>query len=147
MRANQLVRAGRTGLSLFPSPFDSFLGSFRSFERPAGSATAFRVDFTESDADYRFEAELPGVEEGDINVSLEDGVLTIQAEKRSESSEEENGRRYVERSYGTFRRRFTLPLEVDSESIEAKLAKGVLSVRLPKAPAAQPRKIDILTGD
>ena len=149
MNQTNLTRRGR---HLFGAPFDLLFDNFaRTFDRPPLGRGSFRVDLTETDGDYRFAAELPGVEEQDIDVSLEDGVLTIRAERRGEEPGEQpveaGGRRYVERTFGSFRRRFSLPAEVDADAIEATLRKGVLDVRLPKAQSAQPRKISVVTAD
>ena len=98
---SQLVRRGRSA-----SPFDFLFDNFARTERCVGS---FLVDLAETDTEYRFEAELPGVDEGQVNVTLEDGVLSIQAERSAETGSEESGQKHVERHFGTFVRRFSLP--------------------------------------
>lgn len=104
-----------------------------------------RVDTAETDAAYEVTAELPGVDEKDIKISLEDNVLCIAGEKKAEREEKKKDYVMSERSYGSFKRAFTLPDNVDAEKIAAKFEKGVLKVTLPKtspAPAKQ-RQIPI----
>ena len=96
-----------------------------------------RVDFTENDDAITMSVELPGVEKDDLQIDVTDNMISIRGEKRKE--EEKKGRHYhrVERSYGSFQRSFTLPAEVDKEKTEAKFKDGVLSITLPKTPAAK----------
>jgi len=114
--------------------------------REAGltSATwAPAVDISEQKNAYVVTAEVPGVKPEDLDVTLEDGLLTIQGERRSE--EESTDRQYhrVERRFGSFRRSITLPSQVDADRIEASYADGVLQVTVPKAESAKPKKIDV----
>jgi HSP20 family protein len=90
--------------------------------------------------------EVPGVKPEDLDITLEDGLLTIQGERRftSESSEEQYHR--VERRYGSFRRSITLPSQVKADAIEASFDNGVLEVVVPKAEEAKPRKISVRAG-
>jgi HSP20 family protein len=88
-------------------------------------------------------AELPGIEEKDVDVEIENGVLTIKGERKAEKETEEKGFRRVERSYGTFVRAFTLPPNVEPEKITAGFANGLLEVRLPKKAEAKPRAIKV----
>ncbi len=90
-------------------------------------------------------AELPGLTEKDVNIELENDVLSISGEKSEERSEGDEQRNYHlwERSYGSFRRSFSLPRTVAAAEATARFDKGVLEVRLPKAPEAKGRKIDI----
>lgn len=104
------------------------------------------VDVAETDKEYRVSAELPGMEEKDIEVTVADDVLTIRGEKRQEMDEKKKGYRLSERRYGMFQRSFGLPAGVDASKISADFSKGVLSVTLPKTPEAQkkqPRKIAV----
>ena len=103
------------------------------------------VDVTEDDKAYKIAAELPGLEEKDIDVSVTGDVLTLKAEKRQEK-EEKNKNWYVsERAYGSFQRAFELPQGLDRDKIAAEFAKGVLTVTLPKSAEAQKqqKKIDV----
>lgn len=90
-------------------------------------------------------AELPGMNESDIELEVENNILTLRGEKTEERSEGDEGRRYHmwERRYGNFQRSFTLPRTVDAESIEASFENGILMVRMPKSPEAKGRRIQI----
>jgi HSP20 family protein len=106
-------------------------------------AWAPAVDIYEGDGELVVEAELPGLEKGDIKVNVEDGVLTLKGERKlSKETKEENYHR-VERAYGAFTRSFTLPDTVDAEKISAKHKDGVLRVSLPKKPEAKPKVVDV----
>lgn len=108
-----------------------------------------RCDVTETDDALVVHAELPGVEAKDMDVSIHDGVLTVRGEKRTERKEEEKGRSYSERFFGSFERRIVLPATVDEDQIDASLKDGVLEVRLPKstpAPPPEARKVEIKTA-
>lgn len=98
-----------------------------------------RVDVVEDDGSITVKAELPGIEKKDIDIALEDDVLTIRGEKKQET--EETGKHYhrVERSYGTFYRSLRLPAEVEREKIEAACKDGILSITLPKKEGAGKR--------
>ena len=101
------------------------------------------VDIQETDSDYTVKADLPEVKKEDVKIALEDGVLTIQGERKQET--EEKGKKFhrIERQYGQFVRRFALPNEVDGGKVHAEFKDGVLNVRLPKSASAKPRSIDI----
>ncbi len=108
-----------------------------------------QVDVVEKKSDYIISAELPGMDEDDIDVTVTDGVLTLTGEKKTEHTEgEEDNPVRIERSYGRFQRRFSLPPDVDVESIKADFSKGVLKLTVPKLPEAQEktRKISIGKG-
>ena len=102
-----------------------------------------RVDIHEEKDRFVVLADVPGVEPKDIDITAENGVLTIRGERRSEKRDTDNGYERVERVSGTFLRRFTLPEGANTESIKAKQTHGVLEVTIPKAPAVQPRRISI----
>ena len=101
------------------------------------------VDVQETDAEYLIKADLPEVPKGDVKVGLENGILTIEGERKQEK--EEKGKKFhrVERTYGKFVRRLSVPSEVDEQKIAAEFKEGVLSVHLPKTPMAKPRNIDV----
>jgi len=104
------------------------------------------LDIAEEEDSYLVSAELPGVKADDLDITLEEGLLTIQGERRFE--EETGGRQYhrIERHYGSFRRAITLPSQVQADRIEARFEGGVLIVRVPKADEAKPRKIQVQVG-
>jgi len=122
--------------------FDGFFGA-------TGSGRALesfepRVDVAETDKEVRITAELPGVEEKDVEVSLSRDAITIKGEKREEKEEKGKEQYRMERSYGAFRRSFSLPCEVDADKATASFKKGVLTVMLPKtAEAAKSKKIEV----
>lgn len=165
--ANQVSKnEDRKGTSLFsPEPFSSFReemnslidrafgGGFGFFDTPslgrfgAGHITP-RIDLHETEQSYSLSAELPGLDEEDIDLNVHDGVLTLSGEKRYEKKDEKDEARIVERHYGSFQRVFTLPSDVDDTKIDAKFDKGVLTVNMPKKPGAAPasRRISIGKG-
>lgn len=101
------------------------------------------VDISETDTEYYIQAELPGLNKGDVKITLEDGVLTLQGERKQEK--EEKGTRYhrVERSYGRFVRSFALPDSVDEAKVSAEFKDGVLQIHLPKSEQAKPKAIEV----
>ena len=101
------------------------------------------VDISETEAEYAIKAELPEVKREDVKVTVEDGVLTIQGERKQEK--EEKGRKYhrIERSYGRFVRTFTLPDTVDESKVKAEYADGILHLHLPKSEKAKPKQIEV----
>jgi HSP20 family protein len=98
--------------------------------------------FEEKDA-LVLTAEVPGLKADDVKVDVEKNVLTLSGERKLESKEDRRGYKLVERKYGAFTRSFALPETVDGEKIEAALADGVLTIRVPKRPQSQPRKITV----
>jgi HSP20 family protein len=102
-----------------------------------------RVDVHEEKDRFVVLADVPGVDPKDIDITAENGVLTVRGERRSEKRQTDNGYERVERVSGTFLRRFTLPEGANTESIKAKQTNGVLEVTIPKTPAVQPRRISI----
>jgi HSP20 family protein len=128
----------------FDRVFDQLWNGGRAF---APAAYAPRVDFTETDTELRVAAELPGIEEKDIQVSLEDGVLTIRAERNAEvKNEDAKEVRHVETFHGKYERSLRLPSEVDADAVKAAYRNGILSVTLPKAAQAKPRVIPVIAG-
>ena len=102
------------------------------------------VDIKENSERFVITADIPGVEPEDIEVTMNDGVLTIRGERKLETQEEgDNGYRRVERVYGSFYRRFTLPDTADAEAIAANGKHGVLEVVIPKRAALQPKRIAV----
>ncbi len=113
----------------------------------AGSVISARMNVVETDSEVRIEAELPGVTENDVDVSLDDDVLTIRGEKRFERKDEKERHHFVERSYGTFQRAVRLPFPVDPEQVQARFENGVLTVTLPKsAQQDRTRRIQVQSG-
>lgn len=130
--------------------FDEFFANFglAPFGDVWGAGFSPSVDVMENDKEIRVLAELPGLDENDIEVSLDRNVLTISGEKKEE--QEDKGKNYyrVERSYGAFQRTIPLPCEVVADKVDAKFKKGVLTITLPKTEEArkQARKITVKAG-
>jgi len=101
------------------------------------------VDIKEEEDSFAIVADIPGVAPKNIEVHMENGMLTIKGEKESEKKEEREGYKRVERSYGSFYRRFSLPDTADAEEITANSNNGVLEVRIGKQEKVQPRKISV----
>ena len=104
-----------------------------------------RLDFTETDKEYRVTVELPGLDEKNIEVKVVNGNLTIKGEKQEEKEEKKKDYYLHERHFGSFERSFEIPEGVDADKIEANFKKGVLTVTLPKKPEAQKpaKKIEV----
>lgn len=101
------------------------------------------VDIYEDDNSFVFEADLPGFNKEDLKIDISNNVLTISGNRKLEREESKDKYLRVERSYGSFARRFTLPNTVDSEKVDAKYKNGVLTLRLPKKEEALPKSIDV----
>ena len=101
------------------------------------------VDIVEEKDRFVLRADVPGVAASDIDVSMEDGVLSISGERHTEKHEDAEGVKRFERVSGKFYRRFTLPETADAEGIAARSANGILEVSIPKQPEVQPRRITV----
>ena len=136
------------GWSDFDRLFDQLWNGAGVANSRGAPAYAPRIDFTETETELRVAAELPGFEEKDLKVTLEDGVLTIEAERNAEVKNEDDAKevRHVETFHGKYRRALRLPSEVDAEAVKAAYRNGILTVTLPKAPAAQVRSIPVTSG-
>ena len=104
------------------------------------------VDISETENNFEIRAELPGVSESDVNISVTDNRLTVKGEKRQEAEMEGKSYHRVERRYGNCQRSFTLPRNVETSSIKAGYADGVLTLTIPKAEEAKPTEIPITTN-
>jgi HSP20 family protein len=104
-----------------------------------------RMDMYEEDKDLVIKAEMPGIRKKDLDISLNDDILTIKAEKKEEKEEGEKGTTHYtrERRFGQYIRSMTLPARVDAENISATLKKGLLEIRLPKAEEPESKHIEI----
>jgi len=120
-------------------PFGSSLFDIAPFRRPdvTFTAAAPAVDVAETDKTYEITAELPGLDEKNVEVKVANGVLTIKGEKQEEKEEKNKDYYMRERSFGSFQRSFAVPDGVDGDKIEANFKKGILSVTLPKSAEAQ----------
>ena len=114
-------------------PFQDFIGLNRA---PA-------VDIFEKGEELVFRAEVPGVNKEDLDVRIEDGVLTLRGERKQESDVAEGNAHLMERSYGSFTRSFALPTTVDAAKIAASYKDGILEITVPKAEAAKAKRVEI----
>ncbi len=140
-------------LQIFRTEMDRFVDRFTTGFGIAPIAsfrtdTALRlpnpaVDITEDDASFKFTAELPGLTEKDVQVSLSGNTLLIKGEKLQEREEKDKGFHLSERAYGEVQRSFLLPEGADGERIDARFANGVLTVIVPKTAQAAPKKIEV----
>jgi HSP20 family protein len=101
------------------------------------------VDISETAGEYVIQAELPEVKKDDVKVTLEEGVLTIQGQRRQEKDEKTTKYHRIERSYGTFVRSFSLPDQVNESGVKAEFKDGVLNLHIPKSEKAKPRAIEV----
>jgi HSP20 family protein len=120
--------------------FEGFSRGFSGF--PAREMMP-SMDLSETDKEIEITAELPGLEEKDIQLNVADNVLTIRGEKKNEREETKKDYHLVERSYGSFTRAVQLPDGVNADGIKAVMSKGILKITVPKPAPAQSKKIDI----
>ena len=134
-------------------PFRELASFFENFTEPTGkdqlAAGNFvpPVDVYEDEQNLVLKLEAPGVNEGDINVSVENNTLTVRGERKFEKEEKEENFHRIERRYGSFLRTFRLPNTVDSEKVEASYDKGILKITLAKRAEAKPRQIKVGNGE
>ena len=123
-----------------------------AFDTPTpGNAGALRrwmpaMDLVEAEEHFILRADLPGMSEEDVNIEVEERVLTISGERKAEHTENKDGYHRVERAFGSFSRSLTLPEGVDAEAVTANFDRGVLEIRIPKPEQRKPRKISIGVG-
>ena len=155
MEFKSLLPFGRsTGLSRATMNTDPFTSLRREMDRmfddftrgwvvPAAFGTSGmlspKVNVAETDKGLEVTADLPGIDQKDIEINLADGILTLKAEHKAEKEEKDEKKHYhlVERSFGTFMRSFELPFEADTDKIEANFEKGVLKISVPRSAAAE----------
>jgi HSP20 family protein len=121
-------------------------GSTGQDESLTTSSFAPAVDVYEDEHNVTLKIEVPGIDEKDIDVRIENNTLTVHGERKIEKEEKEENYRRVERQYGSFTRTFTLPTTVDSEKVSANYDKGVLKITLPKKAEAKPKQIKVNVG-
>ena len=147
-RQREVARADNPFFSLqreIDRLFDDFTRGFPSFDTFGGSLNKMlpTMDVSETDKEIEITAELPGLEEKDVQVNLADNILTIRGEKKAQKEEKDKDYRLVERSYGSFERSLELPPNVDADAIKATIKKGVLKVVVPKPAPAQSKKVEV----
>ena len=127
---------------LFSSAFDTPSG---------GTGSALRrwmpaMDLVEAEGHFLLTADLPGMTEGDVNIEVDDRVLTVSGERKANYEAAKDGYHRVERAFGSFSRSLTLPKGVNAEAVEANFENGVLEIRIPKPEQPKPRKVAISVG-
>jgi len=141
---NLLPRSVRNNFINLQREIDRVFEEFTSnFSLTSSADLLPKLDARETDREVELTVELPGLEEKDVDVSIANGVLTIKGEKKAEKKETEGEYHYSERSYGSFYRSIQVPAGVDESHIKASMSKGVLTVSIPKIPAAQAKKIEV----
>jgi len=158
MNLKSLIPVGRQGsIARADNPFVSLQKEidrlFDDFGRGFPTFPAFgnggmnnmvpTMDVAETDKEIEITAELPGLEEKDVQINLSDNVLTVRGEKKAEKEQKDKNYRLVERSYGSFERSLELPEGVNPDAIKATIDKGVLKVVVPKPAPAQAKKIEV----
>ena len=124
-------------------------GMFDDFDASRTASLTPRIDVEEDDDSYEVTVELPGMKQEDVQVELNQNVLTIAGEKRAsfddraEKGEKKRRSRWSERSYGRFTRSFTLPSDADADRLQARFSDGVLTISIPKSEQSKPRTIQI----
>jgi HSP20 family protein len=101
------------------------------------------MDLVETDEHLVLKTDLPGLDSEDVQIEVNDGVLTVSGERKTEHEEQREGYHRVERAYGGFSRSLTLPRDIDAEQVEASFDKGVLEVRIPKPAERKPHRVQI----
>ena len=126
----------------FEQAFNDFISPLEGEEVSTASWTP-AVDIRESEDTLTLYAEIPGVAKEDVHLSVENGRLTLSGERKFEKDTQEENYHRIERTFGTFTRSFSLPENVDTGAVKASFRDGILTVSLPKAEEAKPRKIEI----
>ena len=145
-RDRSLVGSGSPFMSLqreVDRLFDDFARGFPTFAGNGATALMPSMDVTETDKEIEITAELPGLEEKDVQINVADNLLTIRGEKKAEKEQKDKNFRLVERSYGSFERTLELPEGFNADAIKANISKGVLKVTVPKPAPAQAKKIEV----
>jgi HSP20 family protein len=123
--------------------FEDFSRGFPTIAGDGATALTPSMDVTETDKEIEITAELPGLEEKDVQINVADNILTIRGEKKAEKEQKDKNYRLVERSYGAFERTLELPEGVNADAIKANISKGLLKVTVPKPAPTQAKKIEV----
>lgn len=127
-------------LDNFQNRFQRFFGEFPGIETPEQETFSPAFDIKDNEKHLTLNIEVPGIKKEDLKITLQDNVLTVKGEKKKVNEEKEDNFFRSERVYGTFERSFTLPTEVDSENVDAKVIDGVLEIKLEKVQPQQPKE-------
>ena len=127
---------------IFLGDFPSGIGS-GEIDSLAVADWSPEIDISEDDQGYLLKADLPEMKKGDVRVTVEDGVLSVSGERKTQKEDPKKKFHRIERSFGTFRRSFTLPEDADSTKVTAKFRDGVLKVHLPTTPVAKSKATQV----
>ncbi|MEE9429425.1 MAG: Hsp20/alpha crystallin family protein [Melioribacteraceae bacterium] len=127
-------------LDNFQNRFQSFFGEFPELEATEQEQFLPAIDIKENEKHLMLYIEVPGIQKDDLKITLQDNILTIKGEKKKVTEEKEDNYYRSERTFGTFERSFTLPVEVDSEKVDAKVIDGILEIQLEKVQPKQPKE-------
>jgi HSP20 family protein len=139
-------------LASIQNEMNRLFGTVFDTPAPGGNGNTLRrwmpaMDLVETEDYFVLRADLPGLAEGDVNIEVEDNVLTVSGERKAEHEASKEGYHRVERAFGAFSRSLTLPEGVDADAVTAAFDRGVLEIRIPKPEQRKPRKISIGVGD
>ncbi len=148
-----LIRRNEPGLTTGWDPFEimremTSWDPFSNFRRNFPTTGTFTPDFDvrETKDGYLFKADLPGIDEKDLDISISGNRLTVSGKREAEKTDESERYFCYERNYGAFQRTFTLPEGCDADHVRAELKHGVLTLNVPKSPEVQPKKIAVQSG-
>ncbi len=127
-------------LDNFQNRFQRFFGEFPGFHNFEDETFIPAIDIKETDKNLILDIEVPGVNKDDLKITLQDNILTIKGEKKKVSEEKDESVYRAERVFGSFERSFTLPVEVDSDNVDAKVIDGVLEIKLEKVQPKKPKE-------
>jgi HSP20 family protein len=133
----------RTRDSVFDDLFNELYSLPTSFLSKSGVDLSPRIDISETDAAYKIEAELPGINQKEIDVKIDNNILTIKGKKEDIKEEKEKNYHLRDRYYGAFQRSISLPNNIEPEKIKASFENGVLNISVPKNDKRTPKKIEI----
>jgi HSP20 family protein len=133
----------RTRDSIFDDLFNELYSLPTSFLSKSGMDLSPRIDISETDNEYKIEAELPGINQKEIDVKIDNNILTIKGKKEDVKEEKEKNYHLRERYYGAFQRSISLPNNIEPEKIKASFENGVLNISVPKSDKRTPKKIEI----
>lgn len=130
-------------MELFHNRIRRFFNDSPSYDFNMSESFSPRIDISEDEKNILVEVEIPGVKKEDIKITLQDNILTLQGEKKKEEKEEGKNFFRTERKYGSFKRCFTLPEEIDSDKVDAKFNDGILNITLKKLEVKQAKEKEI----
>ena len=140
-----VTKKAKNDIARIHDGIDGLISSFfGDMESPFSSRNYWpALDIVDKDEAFIVKAEIPGCKTEDIDISIHGNTLTISGEKKQQEEKEGKGHYHVERSYGSFRRELSLPVDIETENIEATYKNGVLCLTLPKAKSAKPIKVKV----